>query len=113
MNITKINKDLTAHNEVAEKVNFHKKEMKISFIFGVLSVFWVKTRCNLGRNWFFCNLNRIVYAAGAKAPLASVRLGRLRLPRLTPVHFCGCWKTSYSLYRNRKNVNCNWNDMYK
>ena len=46
--------------------------------------------------------NRIVYAAGAKAPLASVRLGRLRLPRLTPAHFCGCWNASRSFIATAK-----------
>ena len=46
--------------------------------------------------------NRIVYAAGAKAPLAFVRLGRLRLPRLTPAHFCGCWNTPRSFIATAK-----------
>jgi hypothetical protein len=46
--------------------------------------------------------NRIVYAAGAKAPLASVRLGRLRLPRLTPAHFCGCWNALRSFIATAK-----------
>jgi hypothetical protein len=34
-------------------------------------------------------LNRSVYAAPAVAGLASIRLGRLRLPRLIPAHLGG------------------------
>jgi hypothetical protein len=50
--------------------------------------------------------NRTVYAAGAVAPLASIRLGRLRLPRLIPAHFVSpglCFaKPLFGLSKRRK-----------
>ena len=40
--------------------------------------------------------NRSVYATPPVGGLASVHLGRLRLPRLTSAHFCNCWNALHS-----------------
>ena len=46
--------------------------------------------------------NRSVYAAPAVAGLASIRLGRLRLPRLIPAHFASPGLAAQALIRAGK-----------
>jgi hypothetical protein len=71
--------------------------------FLLLGVTKKSMRCSMA---FQTSHNKTVYAAPAVAGLASIRLGRLRLPRLIPAHFVGpglCFaKPLYGLAKRRK-----------